>query len=223
MKNKVPTDSNLHKEFEDNENSHADMIVEKIELCHKIALLDETFDEEKHTTKEHKNIYATSYETYMTYIKRKFEAKNKETQEGNYQTLLKDLDNLFIDSNTVRANFNSIEKMRNQIPKDSATLEGFEKLQSDYNLFEEKINQVCHQLNSIEKKINQENYTNKETDVIYEGKYQTKYENLLKDLDKVLIDSVLVRANFNAIKMEETASTDSVIFKGFNSLQSDNI
>ena len=42
MKNKVPTDSNLHKEFEDNENMHADMVAEKIELCHKIALLDES-------------------------------------------------------------------------------------------------------------------------------------------------------------------------------------
>ena len=106
----------------------------------------------KHTTKKHKNTYASSYDNYMTYIKGKIEAKDKETQEGNYQTLLKDLDNLFIDSNTVRANFNSIEKMRNQIPKDSATLEGFEKLQSDYNLFEEKINQVCHQSNSIDEK-----------------------------------------------------------------------
>ena len=29
MKNEVPTDSNLHKEFEDNENIHGDMVAEK--------------------------------------------------------------------------------------------------------------------------------------------------------------------------------------------------
>ena len=29
MKNKVPTDSNLHKEFEDNENIHAGLMAEK--------------------------------------------------------------------------------------------------------------------------------------------------------------------------------------------------
>ena len=50
-------------------------------------------------------------------------------------------------------------------------MEGFDKLQSDYNLFEEKINQACHQLNSIDKKFNREHYTNKETDPTYEGKY----------------------------------------------------
>ena len=116
-------------------------------------------------------------------------------------------------------------------------------MQSDYNIFEEKINQVCHQLKSIDKKFNRESYTNKETDATNEGKFAffiseikklvtekeekeeehttpkgkgemdldnpppgkensdyTKYENLLKDLDKVLIDSVSVRANFNAIE-----------------------
>ena len=103
--------------------------------------------------------------------RKKIEAKDKETQEGKYQTLLKDLDNLFIESNTVRAKFNAIEKMRNQIPKDSAILEGFEKLQSDYKLFEGKINQVCYQLKLIDEKFNQKNYTNKETDAIYEEKY----------------------------------------------------
>ena len=30
MKNKVLTDSNLHKEFEDNENIFADMVAEKV-------------------------------------------------------------------------------------------------------------------------------------------------------------------------------------------------
>ena len=46
----------------------------------------------------------------------------------------------------------------------------------------------------------------------------------MKDLDKVLIDSVKVRAKFNAIEeMEETAPTDSEVFKGFDSLQSDYI
>ena len=93
-------------------------------------------------------------------------------------------------------------------------------------------------MNSIDKKFNRENYTNKETDATYEGKYasfisiikklveeekekeeepppgkgkgekdieqppsgkansdHTKYENLLKDLDKVLIDSVKVGSN----------------------------
>ena len=169
---------------------------------------------------------------------------------------MKDLDNLFIESNTVRAKFNPTEEMRNQIPKDSVILKGFDKLQDDYNLFEGKINQVCHQLNSIDKKFNQENYTNKETDATYEGKYasfvsiikklgeekkekeeepppevekgeididklppgkensdHTKYENLLRDLDEVLIDSVSAGTNFNAIEeMKETAPTDSVIF-----------
>ena len=61
--------------------------------------------------------------------------------------------------------------MRNQIPKDSAILKGFENLQNDYNLFEGKINQVCHQLDSIDKKFNRENYRNKDTDATYEGKY----------------------------------------------------
>ena len=37
----------------------------------------------------------------MTYIKGKIEAKEKETKEEQYRTLLKDLDNLFIKSNTV--------------------------------------------------------------------------------------------------------------------------
>ena len=37
----------------------------------------------------------------MTYIKGTIEAKDKETQEAQYQTRLKDLDNLFIKSNTV--------------------------------------------------------------------------------------------------------------------------
>ena len=82
------------------------MVAEKIDFCHKIALLDGKIDE----------------------------------------TLLRDPDNLFIESNTVRANFNAIKKMKNQIPKDSAILEDFEKLQSNYNLFEGKINQVCHRL-----------------------------------------------------------------------------
>ena len=54
----------------------------------------------------------------MTFIERKFEAKDKETQDEQYQILLKDLDKLLIVSNTVRANFNAIEKMRNQIPND---------------------------------------------------------------------------------------------------------
>ena len=46
----------------------------------------------------------------------------------------------------------------------------------------------------------------------------------MKDLDKVLIDSVSVRANLNAIEeIKETAPTDSAIFKGFNSLQNDYI
>ena len=53
----------------------------------------------------------------------------------------------------------------------TAILKGFEKLQSDYGHFEGKINQVCHQLNCIDEKFNRENYTNKETDAIYEGKY----------------------------------------------------
>ena len=91
-------------------NIHADMVAEKKELCHKMALLDEAIDEEKHRTKEHENIYASSYDNYMTYIERKIEAKDKETQEEQYQNLLKDLDNLFIESSTVRANFNVIEK-----------------------------------------------------------------------------------------------------------------
>ena len=57
-----------------------------------------------------------------------------------------------------------------------------------------------------------------------ENSDHTKYENLLKDLDKVLIDSVSVRTKFNAIEeMKETAPTDSAIFKGFDSLQSDYI
>ena len=46
----------------------------------------------------------------------------------------------------------------------------------------------------------------------------------MKDLDKVLIDSVSVRAKFNAIEeIKEKAPTDSAIFKGFDSLQSDYI
>ena len=88
--------------------------------------------------------------------------------------------NLFIESNTVRANFNAIEKMRNQIPKDSPILIEFNKLQSDYNLFEGKINQVCHQLNSIDKKFNRENYTNKETDATCEGKYTSFISEIKK-------------------------------------------
>ena len=71
------------------------MVAEKRKLCDELKLLDENFDEEKHTTKEHKNTYARSYDNYMTYIKRKTEAKDKETQEIQYQTLLKDLDKLF--------------------------------------------------------------------------------------------------------------------------------
>ena len=41
IKNKIPTDSNLHKEFEDNENFLADMVAEKLELYHKMALSQE--------------------------------------------------------------------------------------------------------------------------------------------------------------------------------------
>ena len=70
--------------------------------------------------------------------------------------------------------------MRNQIPKDSTIFKGFDKLQSDYNLFEEKTNQVCHQLNSIDKKFNRENYTNKETDAIYERKYASFISEIKK-------------------------------------------
>ena len=81
MKNKVPKGSNLYKDFEDNENMFADMDAKRRRLCDELKLLDDNFDEEKHITKEHRDIYTTSYDTYMTYIKRKIEAKDKETQE----------------------------------------------------------------------------------------------------------------------------------------------
>ena len=97
---------------------------------------------------------------------------------------MKDHDKIFFESNTVRANFNAIEKMRNQIPNESSILKGFDKLQSDYNLFEGKINQVCHQLNSIDKKFNRENYRNKETDPTYEEKYDSSYQRLKKSLKR---------------------------------------
>ena len=57
-----------------------------------------------------------------------------------------------------------------------------------------------------------------------ENSDHTKYENLLKDLDKVLIESVSVREKFNATEETKgTAQTNSEIFKGFNSFQSDYI
>ena len=61
--------------------------------------------------------------------------------------------------------------MRNQIPNESSILKGFDKLQCNYTNYEEKINQVCHQLDSIDEKFNRENYRNKETDPTYEEKY----------------------------------------------------
>ena len=41
--------------------------------------------------------------------------------------------------------------MKDKIPTNSAFLEGSDILQSDYNLVEEKIDQLYHELNSIEK------------------------------------------------------------------------
>ena len=161
MKNKVPKDSNLYKDFEDNEKMFADMDAKNSRLCDELKLLDDNFDEEKHITKKHRDIYTTSYDTYMTYIKMKIEAEDKELFELRYQTLLKDLDKLLIESNTVRANFNAIEKMRNQIPNESPILKGFDTLQCNYTNYQEKINQVCQQLDSIDKQFNRENYRNK--------------------------------------------------------------
>ena len=59
----------------------ADMSTEKRRLCDELELLDDNFDKGKQTTKEHKNIYASSYDNYMTYVERKIEAKDKETKK----------------------------------------------------------------------------------------------------------------------------------------------
>ena len=53
MKNKVPKDSNLYKDFEGDGNMFADMDAKRRRLCDELKLLDDNFDEKKHITKEY--------------------------------------------------------------------------------------------------------------------------------------------------------------------------
>ena len=89
-----------------------------------------------------------------------------------------------LQNSTISAKIDAKETINDQIPKDSPILEGFDKLQSGYNLFEERIFQVYHQLNSIDKKFNQENYTNKETDATYVGKYASLISEIIKLIEE---------------------------------------
>ena len=117
------------------------------------------FKQENYTNNENAVIYDKKCALYITEINKLIErgkdVADTPTGEGKsnhnkYQNLLKDLDQLLCKSVSGSAKFYATEEMKDKIPTDSAFLVGSDILQSDYNLVEEKIDQLYHELNSIE-------------------------------------------------------------------------
>ena len=96
MKNKVSEDSNLHDKFTNIEINYNQLIAKRDKLYLNMALLDENFNAEEQP-KKHEDTHVDAYENYLAYIKERIEANDKETQEGQYQTLMKDLNKLLQD------------------------------------------------------------------------------------------------------------------------------
>ena len=96
---------------------------------------------------------------------------NKNIDDNKHQNLLNDLNEVLIKSASVRATFDATESLKDQIPSDSAFLEEFDALKSNYELFEVEINKFCDELKLIDTDFNQETRTNKEKPDYYEEKY----------------------------------------------------
>ena len=93
LKNKVSENTNLHEEFANIELNYQSLIAKRDELFKNMVLLDEIFNAEEQPGK-HEDTYVDAYYNYLAYIKERIKTNDKETQQGQYKTLLKNLNKL---------------------------------------------------------------------------------------------------------------------------------
>ena len=60
-----------------------------------------------------------AYYNYLAYIKGRIKAKDKETQEGQYQTLLKNLNKLLKELASITGKQMAADEIKNKVPTDS--------------------------------------------------------------------------------------------------------